>query len=148
LLPNGTYHTGNEKAPIYWNGRLYFSAVADRIKSFTMNNGLMSTGPISQSSFVANYPGATLAISANGNASGILWAVQRIDMDPTGGGARGPGILHAFNASNLGTELYNSAQNTSRDGLDFAAKSAVPVVANGKVYVATNSQLTIYGLLP
>jgi hypothetical protein len=148
LFPNGTYHTGNEKAPILWNNRLFFSAVSDKIKSFTLSNGLMSTSPTSQSSFVANYPGATLALSSNGTSGGILWAVQRIDADPTGAGVKAPGVLHAFDANNLGVELYSSAQNSSRDTLDFAAKATVPVVANGKVYVASLSQLTIYGLVP
>jgi fibronectin type 3 domain-containing protein len=148
IFPHGSYHTGNEKAPLYWNGRLYFSAVEDNLKSFALTNGRVSTSPTSQSAFVANYPGATMALSASGNTTGILWVVQRIDVDPTGAGVRGPGILRAFDANNLGTELYNSTQVTSRDGLDFAAKAAVPIVANGKVFVASVSQLTIYGLLP
>jgi fibronectin type 3 domain-containing protein len=148
LFPNGTFITGNEKAPILWNNRLFFSAVSDKIKSFTLSNGVMSTSPSSQSSFVANYPGATLALSSNGASGGILWAVQRIDADPSGAGVKAPGVLHAFDANNLGVELYSSAQNSSRDTLDFASKAAVPVVANGKVYVASLSQLTIYGLVP
>jgi hypothetical protein len=82
------------------------------------------------------------------DTNGIVWALQRIDLDPTGAGVRGPGILHAFDANNLGTELYNSNQSASRDGLDFTAKWSSPTVANGRVYVASLSQLSIYGLLP
>ena len=61
----------------------------------------------------------------------------------------GPGILHAYNATNLGDELYNSNQAAgSRDTLDAWLKFSVPVVANGEVFVASDSELTIYGLLP
>jgi hypothetical protein len=147
-FPNGTKNTGNFKAPVYWNGRLFFSADADYIKSFSFTNGLISTSQSSQSSFILNYPGGTLEVSANGTTNGILWAVQRVDLDPTGGGVRGPGSLHAFDATNLATELYNSNQNVSRDQLDYTCKWSAPLVANGKVFVASESQLSVFGLMP
>jgi hypothetical protein len=81
-----------------------------------------------------------MAISANGNSNGILWVVQR--------NATVAGVLRAYDATNLGTELYNSNQSGSRDTLDLAAKFSIPLVANGRVFVATQSQLTAYGLLP
>ena len=148
-FPNGTKNTGNFKAPVFWNGHLYFSADADFIKSFSMANGLISTAPTSQSSFIPQYPGATLELSANGSTNGILWAIQRVDLDPTGGGTRGPGSLHAFDATNLATELYNSTQASgSRDMLDFTCKWSAPLVANGRVFVASETLLTVFGLLP
>lgn len=67
--------------------------------------------------------------------------MQRVD-------ATTPGVLHAYHATDLGSELYNSNQAGSRDTLDIAAKFNIPLVANGKVYVASVSQLTVYGLLP
>jgi hypothetical protein len=106
-----------------------------------LSNGLLTTTPISRSSETYTYPGGTLAISANGNTNGILWAVQR-------NGTTAPGVLRAYDATNLGRELYNSNQAGSRDTLDYAAKFNIPLVANGKVYVASTSQLTVYGLLP
>ena len=148
-FPGGTFATGNFKAPVYWNGRLYFSADGDFIRMFTVTNGLLSTSPASMSSFVVNYPGATLSVSANGNSNSILWAVERVDQDPLGNGTRAPGVLHAFDASDLSTELYNSNEAAgARDSLDFAAKWAAPVVANGKVFVASEGLLTVFGLLP
>ena len=149
-FPNGTFITGNFKAPVYFNSTLYFSADADHIKSFRMTNGLMSTSPNSQTALVPGYPGATLGLSSNGLTNGILWAIERIDFDPQGGGGpRAIGVLHAFDATNMGIELYNSNQAAgSRDALDFAAKWSAPLVANGKVYVATNGRLTVFSLLP
>ena len=117
-FPGGTFTTGNFKAPVYWNGYLYFSADADFIKAFRISNGLITTTPTSQSSFVVNYPGATLGMSANGTAAGILWVIQRVDLDPVGTGTRGPGVLHAFDATNLAVELYASDQAAGgRDAL-------------------------------
>jgi uncharacterized repeat protein (TIGR01451 family) len=149
IFPGGTFTTGNFKAPVYWNGNLYFSADADNIKSFQLAS-LLSTAPTSQSSVVPYYPGATLGVSSNGPTNGILWAIQRVDLDPIGqSGVRGPGILHAFDATNLGVELYNSDQAPNdRDRLDYAAKWAAPLVANGKVFIATNGRLMVFGLLP
>jgi hypothetical protein len=149
IFPGGTFQTGNFKSPVYFNGHVYFSADADWIEAFAVTNGLLSTSPTSQTSSVFHYPGATLQISANGSTNGILWALERIDTNQTGSGTVAPGILHAFDPTNLAVELYNSNQAAGgRDGLDFAAKWAAPLIANGKVFVATNSRLTIFGLLP
>jgi hypothetical protein len=149
IFPGGTDVTGNFKAPVYWNSHLYFSADADYIKSFNLTNGLLSTLPTSQSSFAVRYPGSTLGLSANGATNGILWAIERIDLTEFGEDIRQPGILHAFDAADVANELYNSTQAPDgRDGIDYAAKWSAPLVANGKVFVATNSSLNAFGLLP
>jgi hypothetical protein len=149
IFPGGTFGTGNFKAPVYFNGTLYFSADADSIKAFQLTNGMISISPTSQTNLIPGYPGATLSISSNGITNGILWAVQRVDLDQSGQGSVGPGVLHAFDPNNLATELYNSNQApASRDALDHSAKWSSPLVANGKVFVSTNGQLTVFGLLP
>ena len=130
---------GNFSVPVYFNGFVYFSPVDGTIQAFQLSNGLLSTAPTSQSAATYAFPGGMLAISANGTTNGILWAVQRVD-------ATTPGVLHAYKATDLGVELYNSNQAGSRDTLDIAAKFNIPLVANGKVYVASVSHLTVYGL--
>jgi hypothetical protein len=147
-LPGGNLEIGNRMNPVYYNGRVYFSAVADNIKAFQLNNGLFSPAPASQSVDVYNYPGGPLAISADGSAGAILWAVQRFGLDPSGNGIVAPGVLHAYDPANLGNEFYNSNQAGPRDTLDFAAKFSVPLVVNGKVFVSSENQVTVYGLLP
>ena len=91
-----------------------------------------------------------MSISANGTSSGVLWAVERVGDDSSGVGPILPGVFHAYDATNLATELYNSNQASgSRDLLPLAAKFNPPLVANGRVYIgADNGQLTVYGLLP
>ena len=131
----------NFSAPVYFNGRVYFSPSSESIQAFQLSNGVLSTSPTSTSSAVYDQRGGTLAVSANGNSNGILWALQsNNDILST---------LHAYDPSNLAHELYNSDQAAgSRDALGAWKKFTVPTIANGKVFVATDSQLVIYGLLP
>ena len=141
VFPFGTPLPGNYSSPVYFNGYVYFGPVADVVQAFRLTNGLLSTTPSSTTPQAFPYPGGSLAISANGTANGILWAVRK------NGAARG--TLHAYDAGNLASELYNSDQAGTRDTLDApAAKFSIPLVINGRVYVASEGKLTIYGLLP
>ena len=80
-------------------------------------------------------------MSANGTTNGIVWAVECDNYPSTA-------ILHAYSATNLGTELYNSNQNPTRDQAPQSAKFTVPTVADGHVFVAGQGQVASYGLLP
>ena len=132
---------GNFSAAVYFNGSVYFSPVGGTIQAFQLSSGLLSTAPTSQSLATYAFPGGALTISANGTTDGILWAIERPDSTT-------PGVLHAYKASDLTSELYNSNQAGVRDTfLDSAAKFNIPLVANGKVYVATVGHLIVYGLL-
>jgi len=141
IFPFGTPEPGNYSTPVYFNGTVFFSPIADAVKAFQLSNGLVSATPTSQSSKTFAYPGGSMAISANGSSSGVLWAVERT-------GATTSGVLHAYDPLNLAIELYNSDQAGTRDTLAVAGKFSIPLVANGKVFVGAVGQLVIYGLLP
>lgn len=122
--------------PSYFNGTVFFGAVGDALKAFPITTARLATAPSSQSSHVFSYPGATPSISANGTTNGIVWAVEN-------SGAS----LHAFDAANLGNELYDSSTTGGRDS--FAGnKFITPIVANGKVFVGTPNSVAVFGLLP
>jgi uncharacterized repeat protein (TIGR01451 family) len=150
IFPFGTPEPGNYSAPVYFNGTVYFGPIADNIQAFPVTNGLLRTTALTRSQDVFKYPGATMAISANGTSNGILWAIQRngdCGVRPSCGTAA-PGVLKAYDALNLGIMLYSSDQMGNRDMFDFATKFSVPLVANGKVFIGSLGQLTVYGLLP
>ena len=129
---------GLYSAPAYWNNNVFFGGAQDRVKAFSLNNGLLSATPTSSSPTTFGWPGQTPTISANGTSNAILWALGKT---PT------TAVLHAYDATNLAHELYNSAQDQSRDNPGSAVKFAVPTVANGKVYVGTVQQVSAYGIL-
>jgi hypothetical protein len=150
IFPFGTPEPGNYSAPVYYNSTVYFGPIRDNIQAFRLTNGLLSTAATSRSSEVFNYPGASMAISANSANDGILWAVQRngdCGVHVTCSSAA-PGVLKAYDAGNLAKLLYSSDEAPARDALDFASKFSVPLVVNGRVYVASMSKLTVYSLLP
>jgi len=126
----------NFSSAVYWNGSVYFVGNTDTIKQFQLNNGLLSTSPVSQSSHQFGYTG-TSSISANGSGNGILWTMEA-----------GGSVLHAYDATNLANELYNSKQAGSRDFFGSAIRFNPPTVANGKVYVAGQTEIAVFGLLP
>ena len=143
--PNGQQGSepGNFSSPIYLNGIVYFIPNGDNLQGFSVTNGLLSTSAAVRSSAIFPDRGGAMAASANGSSNGIIWAVQR--------NGTNPGVLYAYNASSSSgtlSELYDSSQAGSRDTLDAAAKFNVPFIANGKVFVAGTTQLTVYGLLP
>ena len=142
---------------VWWDGPgvscgyLWPSSVNLQQYVFNRGTGKFTLPVFAQSPTAApsGQPGGILALSANGTnaGSGILWAVHQV-----GGDANQqvlPGILHAYNAQNVGTELWNSEQLISRDTVGKFAKFVPPTVANGKVYMATfTSRLNVYGLQP
>ncbi len=130
----------------FWNNTLYVWGSSDILRAYTFNptNNQFATTPTSQNNvYQVGYHPAAMAVSGNGTQSGtgILWAVTPV-------GTSTPPMLHAFDASNVASELWNSNQNSGRDGLPTYPRFVEPTVTNGRVYVATHSdQVAIYGLL-
>jgi hypothetical protein len=127
--------------PAFWNNTLYIGATNDALQAFSFNannNDLLSTAPVSSSPETYGYPGPTPSISANGNTNAILWALQEEPSSST--------ILHAYDATNLADELFTTANNPQQTP-GPAVKYAVPTIVNGKVYVGTQTQLAVYGLV-
>ena len=128
--------------PAYFNGVVYFGASSDVIKAFPVTGGKLASSPSSQGLNKFYYPGTTPSISADGTSEAIVWT---IDNGPsTGTAAR----LFAYDATNLGTELYDSTQApNSRDSF-LRNKFITPQVVNGHVYIGTPNSVAVFGLIP
>lgn len=143
--------------PVYWqraaaNGGplMYDWGLGDQLKAFAFNGSTFNTTPVAKGSETSQiYPGGILTLSANGDAAGtgVLWATTAASGDAENNPPV-PGVLHAYNAANVSQELWNSTMVASRDNFGNLGKFVPPLVANGKVYVATASnQVAVYGLL-
>ena len=121
---------------------IYVQGEQDPVKSYSLTHGIFSAAPVSMGATPVNVPRVGLTISADGARNGILW-------ETTGDYSQSsvPGTLHAYDASNLATELWNSDINSSRDNLGGFMKFTNPTVIRGKVYVATSSGVAVYGLI-
>jgi hypothetical protein len=126
-----------DSSPIYFNNTVYLGGITNTIMAFPITNAKLATTPSSQTANKFGYPGAIPVISASGTTNAIVWAVENATN----------GILHAYDATNLATELYNSTQTNNRD--QFAPnKYMTPMVTNGKVYVGTTNSVAVFGILP
>lgn len=124
--------------PAYFNNTLYYGASGAKLKAFAIANARVSGTAASSSAVSFAYPGTTPSISASGSTNGIVWAVEN----------KSPAVLHAYNATNLATELYNSTQAASgRDSFGSGNKFITPMIVNGRVYVGTPTGVAVFGLL-
>ena len=123
-------------APAYFNDTVYYGPVGNAIMAFGISYARLSATPTSQTGNTFGYPGATPSISANGIDNGILWAVENSD----------PAVLHAYDATNLAVEFYNSNQAGTRDNFGPGNKFITPIIVNGKVYVGTTNGVAVFGL--
>lgn len=140
--------------PAFWHNTLFHfgSGSSGKAYAFDSSTSTFNASWTSQTSPFFSFPGATPSVSSNGSSNGIVWVI-----DSSNYGTRdyrrlsaGPAVLHAFAASNLGTELWNSG-TVSGDTAGNAVKFTVPTVANGKVYIGTrgnddsNGSGTVFG---
>lgn len=136
----GALGGGIWSTPAYFNGSVYYGPVGGALLAFAVSSAKLGGSPSSQSATSFGYPGTAPAISADGTANGIVWAHENA--------ASGAAVLHAYAASNLANELYNSTQAANaRDSFGSANKFITPTVADGKVLVGTASGVAVFGLL-
>jgi hypothetical protein len=132
--------------PLFWNDNVYVAPANGNLKTFAMTNGVVASTPLSsQSPEQLGAQGATPVISSNAANNAILWL---LDSSGAVGAPNTAAILRAYDPANLSNEIYSSTMAAaSRDVAGLAVKFTVPTVANGKVYVGTQTEVDVYGLL-
>jgi len=113
--------------PVYWNNRVFIAGAGDRLKAFSVTEGLLSSLPVAETADVLPAPGAVPSVSANGSSEGIVWIIDAAAQ------------LRAFDATNLGNELY-------RGDTGSFVKFSTPTIADGKLFVGTTNSLVVFGL--
>ncbi len=136
---DGALGGGIWSTPAYFDATVYYGPQGASLRAFSVTSAKLSTAPSSQTTTQFPFPGTLPVVSANGTSNAIVWAYENSS----------PAVLHAYSASNLATELYNSSQAANaRDQFGAGNKFIVPVVVNGKVFVASTNSVAIFGLLP
>lgn len=149
--------------PGFWQNTVYVAGIGLSLEAFPISTSNSTLGAMSSASPTTfGFPGATPSISSSSATNGIVWAIDSSNYgmsDTNAGGVAGPAILHAYSATNLANELWNSSQSAANKAGN-AVKFTVPTVANGKVYIgtrgndttqgsgATKGELDVYGLIP
>jgi hypothetical protein len=123
-------------APAYWNRHLYVQASDDVLSDFVADHGQLPGAPTAKGTVKFGNPGATPAVSANGNKNGIVWLLETKAWNDFNDR---PAVLHAFDASNIAHEIYNSVAGP-------AMRFTIPTIANGRVYVGAKGEVDVYGL--
>ena len=146
-LPLGVW-----SSPAYFNNTVYYGPVGATLKAYSIVNAMLVPTPSSQTTNTFGYPGTFPVVSANGTSNGIVWAVENNPLSRSSSRGSHPGsnpaILHAYDATNLGTELYNSNQaQGARDQFGVGIRFIVPVIVNGKVFIGTPKGVAEFGLL-
>jgi hypothetical protein len=124
-------------SPAYFNGTVYYPQANAPVMAFPVTNALLSMSPSSLTTASFPWPGGSPAISANGTTNGIVWVVENSSQ----------AVLHAYDARNLTSEIYNSNQSGARDQFGPGNKYIVPTIADGRVFVGTQNSVAIFGLL-
>jgi hypothetical protein len=131
--------------PLFWNNSVYVVPGNGNLLSFPMSAGILASSPsFSQSPEALGPQGATPVISSSRSSNAVLWLIDSSGALAT---PNAQAVLRAYDPNNLSNEIYNSAMVPSRDQAGLAVKFTVPTVANGKVYVGTQTELDVYGFL-
>jgi hypothetical protein len=145
----------------FWNDNFYLAAASGTLNAYSLNPAQPHLTLSSSSPTIYGWPGSTPSVSAAAAQDGIVWTLDNHLYCTKQSTGCGPAVLHAYDATNVATELWNSA-TTASDAAGNAVKFTVPTIANGKVYVGTrgnntggvygstssSGELDVYGLKP
>ena len=130
----------------YWNKTVYFAPDASPLLAYPVSGGKLGTPAMTAQKYSGSH---SPSISANGNTNGILWVISGSE-------------LLAFNACTASAPpgtcqnkyaplqlLYSTIQAPNkRDAFPHVGHFVTQTVADGKLFVATQTSLEAFGLFP
>jgi hypothetical protein len=152
FLPGGkNYGPGIFSTPAFYNNHLYINGAGDVLRSIPTTNGMLTPSAMTVANEVIAQRGSSPSISSYLGANTMVWTLDSSAFTYAWNAQQyqvltnGPAILRAYDVNNLSTVLYSSG-TVSADASGNAVKFAVPTVANGMVFVGTQTELSVYGL--
>jgi hypothetical protein len=138
------FRDGFYAAPSYWNGHVYLLPSSEQLRDVPLQQGRLNFEAMKTGAQRFANAGANPTVSANGARDGIVWVIE----SKTWNGADKPAILHAYDASEITRELYNTEQNPARDRAGLTLRFTIPTIVSGRVFVDAKREIDVYGLLP
>jgi hypothetical protein len=123
----------------YWNQNLYMGTANGPLRQFHFQGGTLVPTPFALSPTSYFLRGANTVVSSNGAQNGIVWAYEK-------SADNNRAILHAYDATLISRELWNSSMN-GRDLLGPGNAFGVPVIANGRVIVSSDKSVFVFAPL-
>lgn len=123
----------------YWNQNLYMGTANGPLRQFHFQGGTLIPTPFALSPTSYFLRGANTVVSSNGLQNGIVWAYEK-------SADNNRAILHAYDATLVSRELWNSSMN-ARDLMGPGNAFGVPVIANGRVIVSSDKSVFVFGPL-
>lgn len=147
-----------------WNDTYYLAGARGPLQAYRLDPStakLSLAGTATSPSAGFGYPGGTPSISSSGTTNGVVWVLDDGQYCTKASPGCGPAVLHAYEASDVTKELWNSGKSNA-DRAGNAVKFTLPTIANGKVYIGTrgnnsggsygstsiSGELDVYGLKP
>ena len=131
----GALDGGEWAVPAYFNGTVYYGPVCQLNAGVLVHAGQAECDAVVEDQRGLQLPGDVAKCFGQRHRNAIVWAIEN--------GSSG-GVLHAYDATNLATEFYNSSKVPADAFADN--KFVTPTIANGKVYVGTNNSIVVFGL--
>jgi hypothetical protein len=131
----------------YFNGNIYLGVTPTLSGAPAGVRQFIYSGKLTPAGDTANYQlqgtrGTSPFISSNGSKDGIVWMIdQGYPLQNSAGSAPTSATLRAYDAQDYPEEIYDSNLR-SGDQPGYGIKFSSPVVANGRVYIATGHDLT------
>jgi hypothetical protein len=152
----------DRSTPAFWSGtvsngdqgELYLAGTYDQLKRYPVSTSCnpapvcttAAAGTSVDPTGTAVGYSATPSVSSNGTTlnTGVVWAIKGSSISST------PAVLYAFRTDTL-AELYDTGQcfinHIQVDQPGLPTTFAVPTIANGRVYIGTQTDFDIYGPL-
>jgi outer membrane protein assembly factor BamB len=139
--------------PAYHNGSIYYAAAGDTLKKISVSASGLSVAATAGPTIKLRGSSPSISASSETATDAIIWVLDAsaytYQWNPTGAATtltNGPSILSAYDAQTLQPIYTSSAIAT--DAAGDATKFAVPTVTHGKVFVGTQTEVSVYGMIP